>query len=98
MELRILGPLSARVNGRAVALGGPRNQAVLAFLALDPQRAASVERLVDAVWDDDPPATARAQLQMCVSVLRRAFAARGATGVIETRPPGYLLRLGPGEL
>jgi DNA-binding SARP family transcriptional activator/tetratricopeptide (TPR) repeat protein len=98
MELQILGPLSARVNGRAVALGGPRNQTILAALALDPQRAVSVERLVDAVWDDDPPATARAQVQMCVSVLRRAFAACGATAVIETRAPGYLLRVGPGEL
>ncbi|WP_051367254.1 AfsR/SARP family transcriptional regulator [Hamadaea tsunoensis] len=90
--------MTARVNDRTVALGGPRNQAVLALLALEPHRAVPVERLVDAVWDDDPPATARAQLQMCISLLRRAFAACGAADVIETRAPGYLLRVGPGGL
>lgn len=50
-------------------------------------------RLIDAVWDDEPPATARGQIQFCVSALRRRLDEVGAGDLIETRRPGYLLRV-----
>ncbi|MDT5037048.1 MAG: hypothetical protein QOE03_2233 [Micromonosporaceae bacterium] len=98
MELRILGPLEVLASGGPVALGGPRPRTLLAVLALEPNRVVPVERLVDAVWDEAPPPTARSQLQMCVSGLRRALAPTKLADAIVTRPPGYLLRVRPGGL
>ena len=72
MRYRVLGPLRA---GDAVITAG-RDRVVLAMLLLHPNRVVGVHALIDAVWDQDPPATARTQLQMCVSRLRRALDAR----------------------
>jgi DNA-binding SARP family transcriptional activator len=98
MELRILGPLEVLASGEHVALGGPRPRILLAVLALEANCVVPVERLVDAVWDESPPPTARSQLQMCVSGLRRTLAVTKLADAIVTRPPGYLLRVPPGEL
>ncbi|MFC4051197.1 BTAD domain-containing putative transcriptional regulator [Actinomadura syzygii] len=95
VQFRILGPLRAGVRGRPVDLGGGRSRLVLAALLLEPDRPVPVERLVDAVWPDGPPASARTQVAIAVSGLRRAFrdAGAGAGGcaghVIETVRPGY---------
>ncbi|WP_187438022.1 AfsR/SARP family transcriptional regulator [Actinomadura decatromicini] len=91
MQFRILGPLRAGVRGRPVDLGGGRSRLVLAALLLEPDRPVPVERLVDAVWPDGPPASARTQIAIAVSGLRRAFrhADSGAGHVIETVRPGY---------
>mgnify|MGYP001040568462 CR=1 FL=1 len=60
MEFRLLGPLEVVDDvGKAVALGGRRPRAVLALLLLRPNRAVSTERLIDAVWGEEPPANAR---------------------------------------
>ncbi|PCG86422.1 transcriptional regulator [Streptomyces sp. WZ.A104] len=98
MFVHILGPLHATVTDRPVPLGGRRTQTVLAALALEADWAVSVEGLVEAVWGPHPPASARAQIRICVSTLRRAFAAAGAPGLIETHSYGYRLRLGPHDL
>ncbi|MCU7727225.1 tetratricopeptide repeat protein [Actinoplanes sp. KI2] len=87
MRYGILGPLTP-----AVTAG--RDRIVLAMLLLHADRVVSVGELIDAVWDEDPPSTARAQLQTCVSRLRRALPA----GVIDTDPAGYRIRVGPDEL
>ncbi len=95
MEFRLLGPLEVLDDaGDAVALGGRRPRAVLALLLLSPNRAVSVERLIDAVWGEDPPANARSTLQVHVHALRKAL---GADRIV-TRAPGYLARVEPGEL
>ena len=75
---------------------GPRARAVLAALALDPGRVHSVDRLTEAVWGDRAPTTATAQIQACVSALRRAWRAADPGGepvrdVIVTAAPGYVL-------
>jgi DNA-binding SARP family transcriptional activator/tetratricopeptide (TPR) repeat protein len=58
---------------------------VLAMLLLRPGRIVGTGELIEAVWDDEPPATARGQLQTCVSRLRRTLPA----GTIRTDPAGY---------
>lgn len=88
--LRLLGPLELTVAGRAVDLGGARQRTVLALMALNLGRVVSVERLIDAVWEDAPPQTARSQIQICVCGLRKLL---GGVGVIRTRRPGYLLQM-----
>jgi predicted ATPase/DNA-binding SARP family transcriptional activator len=95
MDLRILGPLEAvGDDGVAIPLGGPRARAVLARLLLQPRTIVSNDSLVDAVWGESPPATATGALQVQVSALRKALGADR----IETRAPGYCLRVEEHEL
>lgn len=87
MIFRILGPLDAA--GLAFP---PRQRAVLAMLLLQANRVVAVDRLVDAVWDTRPPSTAREQIQICVSAIRRALHGAGLPDVVVRQTPGYLIR------
>lgn len=98
MELRLLGPPELVIDGRSVNLGGPRQRVVLCLLALNANRVTPIEKLLDAVWGDSLPSTARGQIQICISALRKLFAAVPGRTVIRTQPPGYVLSLEPGEL
>ncbi|WP_027659738.1 AfsR/SARP family transcriptional regulator [Salinispora fenicalii] len=96
MRFGILGPL--RVGGEATVTAG-RDRTILAMLLLQAGRIVPTEELVDAVWEEQPPATARAQLQTCVSRLRRRFATLGLPPeLIVTDPGGYGVRTAPGDL
>ncbi|MFE9749511.1 BTAD domain-containing putative transcriptional regulator [Saccharothrix saharensis] len=96
---RILGPLHVADGPDRVSRVPPgRQQLVLGALLLDANRVVSIDHLIDAVWDDAPPATARRQIQICVSALRANLTSIGRGEAIVTRPPGYLLRVGDGEL
>jgi DNA-binding SARP family transcriptional activator/tetratricopeptide (TPR) repeat protein len=68
------------------------------MLLFEANRIVSIEQLIDAVWETDPPATARVQIQICVSALRRSLNRPGQPETILTRPPGYVLRLAPAQL
>ncbi|MGP3983516.1 AfsR/SARP family transcriptional regulator [Streptomyces sp. KR80] len=99
VEFKVLGPLEVWAAGSRLPLGGTRQRKVLAVLLMEAGRVVSVDRLVDTVWEDRPPATAPAQVKICVSALRRTFAAAGAPPeLIVTRSPGYLLCAGDGQL
>ncbi|MFT7873289.1 MULTISPECIES: AfsR/SARP family transcriptional regulator, partial [Amycolatopsis] len=94
---RVLGLL--QVRGREpVAVTARRQQVVLALLLLNGNRVVPLEVLLDALWGAEPPATARAQVQTCVSALRRALAKAGLGDRISARGSGYCLDLAPGEL
>ncbi|EHR52736.1 DNA-binding transcriptional activator of the SARP family [Saccharomonospora marina XMU15] len=93
LSLRLLGPLELSANGCELDLGGPRQRVVLAMLALNANRVTPIEQLIDAVWDNAPPTTARAQVQICISGLRRALANTGDSTQIRTITPGYLLEV-----
>ncbi|WP_285702087.1 BTAD domain-containing putative transcriptional regulator [Actinomadura sp. NBRC 104412] len=95
---RILGPLRAGVQDRTVELDDDRARLVLAALlleALEGNGPVAADRLVQAVWGGERPASARTQVAIAVSGLRRAFrhAGYGHT-VIETVPPGYRIAAG----
>ncbi len=94
VDFAILGPLEARADGEPITLGGPKQRALLAALLLDAGRVVSLDRLVEMLWSGDPPATAVASLQNFVAQLRKAL----GPDVIETRPPGYVVRLEPDQL
>ncbi len=98
MELRLLGPLELVADGRVVDLGGPRQRIVLSMLALNANRVTPVEQLLDAVWGEAPPSTARGQVQIAISALRKLFADAGRPTAIRTQAPGYLLQVAAGEL
>jgi DNA-binding SARP family transcriptional activator len=94
MEFRILGPLEVSEEGRQVGLGGGKQHALLAMLLLHSNEVVSSDRLIDALWDEDPPETAQKALQVYVSGLRKALGKER----LETRPPGYRLRVAEDEL
>ncbi|KDN17297.1 AfsR/SARP family transcriptional regulator [Amycolatopsis rifamycinica] len=88
-----------QVRGREpVVVTARRQQVVLALLLLNGNRVVPLEGLLDALWGATPPATARAQIQTCVSALRRALAKAGLGERISARGSGYCLDLAPGEL
>ena len=94
MEFGILGPLAVWEDGAELELGAAKQRAVLAILLLHAGETMSTERLVDALWDEKPPATAVKALQVYVSQLRKAL----GDGVVETRPLGYVVRVEDGAL
>ncbi|HEX4704059.1 MAG TPA: BTAD domain-containing putative transcriptional regulator [Pseudonocardiaceae bacterium] len=98
MGLRLLGPVELVDGPRSLDLGGPRQRIVLSMLGLNANRVVSVEQLIDAVWDTSPPCTARGQIQICISALRKLFSDAGHPDAITTRPPGYLLEIARDEL
>ena len=91
MQFRLLGSLEVSVAGHPVDLEAARLQVIVAVLLLEANNVVSVSRLIDAIWDDDPPATARSQVQICISTLRRLLADGAEADVIVTRSPGYML-------
>jgi DNA-binding SARP family transcriptional activator len=97
VEFGLLGPVVARHNGTSVPAGSGRERFVLATLLLNAGRLTSLDRLVDALWDD-PPSTARAQLHNLISNVRRRLRAYDTDGLILTRATGYELRLGDHRL
>jgi DNA-binding SARP family transcriptional activator/tetratricopeptide (TPR) repeat protein len=94
MEFRILGPLEVcDEGGRTLDIGG-KQRALLALLLLNANEAVSTDRLIEDLWDGNPPDTAAKALQVYVSQLRKLL----GRDRLQTRPPGYLLRVEPDEL
>jgi DNA-binding SARP family transcriptional activator len=87
-EFRLLGPLEAAVDGKPVALPSGKPRALLTRLLLDANRVVPADDL-DALWGEAPPPSSRKLVQAYVSQLRKALGAH----TIETRPPGYLVRI-----
>jgi DNA-binding SARP family transcriptional activator len=99
MIFRILGSLEVLDDdGNKIVVQGTRARKILATLLLSANRSVSSDRLVAAVWDDRPPATAVKQVRNVVSVLRQVTAEAGGNLVIETDGPGYTLNAGVDEL
>ena len=96
LQFHLLGRLEAYRDGVEVDLGPRKQRAVLALLLLNANRVVPTERLIDDLWGDSPPSTARAALQVYVAGLRKALANDGVA--IRTRTPGYVLDVEPGTL
>ena len=94
LEFGVLGPLAVHHEGRVVLLAGAKERGVLAFLLLRANQVVPAERLIDSLWPDDPPATARNSLQVRISHLRKVLGA----GRIETLRNGYRLNVSPDQL
>jgi DNA-binding SARP family transcriptional activator len=96
MEFRILGPLEVVDDGRPVPLVGARQRALLAMLLLHANQVVSSERLLDELWGDRLPRSGSGAVQVRISQLRKALGPAGR--LLETRTPGYVLRLEPEQL
>ena len=102
MQFRILGPLEVLDGQRRVELGRPKQRILLAILLVRANQVVALDRLIEELWGEQPPAQATASLQAYVSNLRRALEpdrpARTLPRVLVTQPPGYRLVVAPGDL
>ena len=95
----LLGPMLVTVADRPVALGTPKQRAVLAMLLINRNRAVGTESLIDATWDESPAPAARTSIHSYVSNLRRILGRRwrGPQTVLASAPPGYRLTVADGD-
>jgi len=94
LRYSILGPVEVAREGEPLPIPGRRQRRLLAALLLRPNQAVPAEQLAEAVWESEPPTTARTALQVHVSQLRKLLGGES----IETRAGGYLLRLEADQL
>ncbi|WP_219418942.1 BTAD domain-containing putative transcriptional regulator [Pseudonocardia nigra] len=97
MQFGVLGPVAVTTDaGEPVTVPGAKVRALLADLLAHRNQVVSAARLIDDIWGDDAPANAAGALQVRVSQLRKALndAEPGARDLVESRPPGYVLRTG----
>ena len=90
LAFRLLGSLETAVDGRPVAMKSARQRIVLALLLMAANHIVTVDKLIEAVWDGEEPDTARGQIQICISSLRRAL---HDPEIITTSPSGYLIHV-----
>ncbi|MDI5938094.1 BTAD domain-containing putative transcriptional regulator [Micromonospora sp. DH15] len=95
VQFGVLGPLAVTTDaGEPVLVPGAKVRVLLAVLLTNRNQVVSADRLIDDVWGSHAPANPGGALQVRVSQLRRALddAEPGARGLVESRPPGYVLR------
>jgi predicted ATPase/DNA-binding SARP family transcriptional activator len=91
VRFKILGPVEVERDGEALSVGGPKLRGLLAYLLLHTGDTLTSDVLIDVLWAEHPPATARATLQVFVSKLRKFLGSVGPSCTIETRGAGYAL-------
>jgi DNA-binding SARP family transcriptional activator/Tfp pilus assembly protein PilF len=95
VDFGLLGPLVVRDGTRPVPVSAPRQRVLLAALLLSAGRVVSLNDLAEALWEGQPPPGARGALHSAVQRLRSTL---NLSDLVETRPPGYLINVGAGEL
>jgi len=93
LDIRVLGTLSVRVNDADIELGGTKQRRLLTVLLLCANQAVAASEIIDGLWPDNPPRTARKNLQVYVCELRKKLGDR-----IRTSGGGYVLSAGAAEL
>jgi DNA-binding SARP family transcriptional activator len=94
LEFRLLGPLEVRSGRNQLPLGGGRPRALLAFLLVHRGETVTIDRIVDGLWGESPPPTARHMVEVYVSNLRGAL---GKERFVR-EAVGYSLLIDPDEL
>jgi DNA-binding SARP family transcriptional activator/Flp pilus assembly protein TadD len=97
VEFCLLGPLIVRVNGALVPIPRGKQTALLAALLLQSGQTVTSPQLADLLWSPVPPPSSAITLQNYVKRLRQALGVP-VRDRIKTRPGGYLIEVGPGEL
>src|SRR5215211_968320 len=93
MDFRLLGPLEAFDGPVPLQIVAGKQRALLAMLLLNANRTVAREQIVDALWGEDVPDSARKMVQIHVSQLRKAL----PKSRLHTRRPGYVLEVGEDE-
>ncbi|MFJ7219527.1 BTAD domain-containing putative transcriptional regulator [Amycolatopsis sp. NPDC098790] len=103
VRFTVLGPLELLRDGFDVAPSTPKVLQLLALLVMHPNRVVQVDTMVQELWENAPPKTVRTTLHTYIYHLRRCIeenelAPSGAVTVLERKPPGYVLRIDPGQV
>jgi DNA-binding SARP family transcriptional activator len=94
LEFRVLGPLEVRRDGEPVAISAPKQRALLGLLLLHAGEPVAQDMLIEQLWGEDAPPTARAALQNYVHALRTLLGPE----VLERQPAGYVVHVDPERL
>ena len=94
IEFRVLGPVEASRGSEPLDVGAGKQRALLVVLLLHAGEVVSTDRLIDALWGEDPPTSALNSVHIYVSHLRKAL----GDGILETRGRGYLLAVEPEQV
>ncbi|HEU5331576.1 MAG TPA: BTAD domain-containing putative transcriptional regulator [Actinocrinis sp.] len=102
MQFTVLGPVKAWRDGIELRLGPPKQRAVLALLLAQAGRSVPAHHLVDALWGQSPPPSARNVVHRHVGALRRLLepelASRSAARRLVRDGDGYRLDVAADEL
>ncbi|MFZ3597738.1 AfsR/SARP family transcriptional regulator [Streptomyces sp. BH104] len=107
MDIEVLGSLSVRENGVPIAPTAPKPRQVLALLALNADHVVPVSTLIEELWDENPPRSARTTLQTYIlqlrelitdALLRGGDTATSAKDILVTLPGGYRLQTRGGTI
>jgi DNA-binding SARP family transcriptional activator len=98
VRFRLLGPIEVSGRGGPVGLGGPKPRRLLAALLVRHGRRASVDELVEVLWGEHPPGSARGLIHTYVSTLRRLFADMGVVVELTRTGNSYQIRCDAGWL
>ena len=92
LRFAVLGSFRVERDGQPVDLGPRLQRALLAILVVEAGHVVPVDRLIDLLWREEPPAAAIASVQAYVSQLRRVLepdrAPRAPAAVLVTQDPG----------
>jgi DNA-binding SARP family transcriptional activator len=94
LEFRVLGPLEVRRDGEVVPISAPKQRVLLGFLLLHANEPVTQDELIDQLWGENAPPTARASLQNQVHAIRRLLGAE----VLERQSGGYVIHVESGRL
>src|SRR6185369_2449736 len=95
VRFRLLGPVTAVVDGHVHSLRRAQTRGLLAYLLLNAGRPVSREALTEALWGGAEPSTARSQVHNAVRTIRRALADLGLPYAIESGSFGYQATVDP---
>jgi DNA-binding SARP family transcriptional activator len=94
LHFSILGPIEVSSDSVEIEVTAPRHRALLALLLLNANHVVPQDLLVDRLWGEQPPPNATTALHNGISQLRKLL----GQDTIARRPPGYLVKAGPGQL
>jgi YVTN family beta-propeller protein len=95
LRFRVLGPVEVANGRQNLPLGGPKQRALLADLILNAGSIVSTAQLIDDLWGTSSPPTASHTVETYIARLRRILRDGSASGILLTRPPGYVLDVDP---
>ncbi|WP_433170087.1 AfsR/SARP family transcriptional regulator [Actinoallomurus sp. CA-150999] len=102
MKFNLLGSLEVIHDQRVCTPSAPKIRQVLALLLLRANQVVSLDSVIEELWGEEPPKSAVTTAQTYIYQLRKAFARelgeQQASRMIETVPPGYILRVDEAQL
>lgn len=95
MQFSVLGSTEVTAGGVQLELGGVKQRAILGYLVLHANKVVPTSQILQAMWEGNPPPTARKMVQNAVSGIRRMLASHPGPNAptLHTHAPGYQLRV-----